>query len=264
VTPAPGRSAVRHVLFDADGVEQDAAAWWEALVPRPGDERARAFPRGCGPTSGPRSPARRLPERGRRAAGGVRPGGADAVPRAGVGGITVDRGSRMLVDALRAAGYGVHLGTNQDPCGAAHMRGALRYDALFDVSCHSCDLGVAKPGPAFFTEAARRIGARPGAVLFVDDRLGNIEAARLTGLRAEQWNPPRDTTGCAPCSPDTESCERVRDRDGPPGAAPVAGQRSGRWCGGSLRASPATPSASSSPAASTPSSRLPPVGAGTP
>jgi FMN phosphatase YigB (HAD superfamily) len=27
------------------------------------------------------------------------------------------------------------------------------YDALFDVSCYSCDLGVAKPDPGFFAAA---------------------------------------------------------------------------------------------------------------
>jgi putative hydrolase of the HAD superfamily len=92
-----------------------------------------------------------------------------------------------VVRALRASGYGVHLGTNQGRNRAAHMREALGYDALFDVSCYSCELGAAKPDLAFFTEAARLIGAEPAAILFIDDTARNVTAARKAGLAAEQW-----------------------------------------------------------------------------
>lgn len=92
-----------------------------------------------------------------------------------------------LVRAVRAAGYGVHLGTNQEQNRAAHMRAAFGYDDLFDVSCYSCDLGAAKPDPTFFVEAARRIGAEPAEILFVDDNANNVIGARDAGLAAEQW-----------------------------------------------------------------------------
>jgi putative hydrolase of the HAD superfamily len=95
--------------------------------------------------------------------------------------------SLAVVRALRQGGYGVHLGTNQERYRAAHMREVLGYDALFDVSCYSCELGAAKPDLAFFTEAARRIGAEPPAILFIDDNAGNVAAAREAGLSAEQW-----------------------------------------------------------------------------
>jgi len=95
--------------------------------------------------------------------------------------------SLAVVRALRQGGYGVHLGTNQERYRAAHMREVLGYDGLFDVSCYSCELGAAKPDLAFFTEAARRIGAEPSAILFIDDNAGNVAAARQAGLDAEQW-----------------------------------------------------------------------------
>ena len=85
---------------------------------------------------------------------------------------------------MRANGYGVHLGTNQERHPAAHMRSALGYNALFDVCCYSCDLGVAKPDPAFFAAAARRIAARPDRILFIDDGARNVEGARAAGLAA--------------------------------------------------------------------------------
>ncbi|GAB3833458.1 hypothetical protein [Kribbella italica] len=48
--------------------------------------------------------------------------------------------------------YGVHLATNQECYRGAHMRTVLGYDDLFDVSCYSYDLGVAKPDPEFFAK----------------------------------------------------------------------------------------------------------------
>jgi putative hydrolase of the HAD superfamily len=96
--------------------------------------------------------------------------------------------SLAMVRALRASGYGVHLATNQERNRAAYMRSALGYDAEFDVCCYSCDLGVAKPDPAFFAEAARRVGVAPAGILFIDDSARNVDGARTAGLAAEQWS----------------------------------------------------------------------------
>jgi putative hydrolase of the HAD superfamily len=68
------------------------------------------------------------------------------------------------------------------------MRTVLGYDDLFDVSCYSYDLGVAKPDPAFFTRAAERIGADASSILFIDDTSRNVTGARTAGLPAEQWD----------------------------------------------------------------------------
>ena len=92
-----------------------------------------------------------------------------------------------LVSGLRAAGYGVHLGTNQVRERAAHMRSVLGYDDVFDMSLYSCDLGVAKPDPAFFEKAATRIGADPATILFIDDHSPNVDGARTGGLPAVHW-----------------------------------------------------------------------------
>lgn len=102
--------------------------------------------------------------------------------------IVVIEESIAIVRALKRNGYGVHLGTNQESYRGGHMRTALGYDDLFDVSCYSHDLGVAKPDPKFFTEAARRIGADIETILFIDDNARNIDAARTAGMLAEQWD----------------------------------------------------------------------------
>lgn len=171
---------VRHVLFDADGVLQDIpGGWYAAMEPYLGD-RAREFlhrtwkdelPMLAGQGDYMPVLAATLAEYGV-------PVPAAAVYRDVWQRIEPDPESIELVRALRASGYRTHLGTNQEQHRAAHMREALGYEALFDVICYSCDLGVAKPDPAFFTEAARRIGAEPPAILLIDDSARNVAGAR--------------------------------------------------------------------------------------
>ena len=55
---------------------------------------------------------------------------------------------------------------------------------LFDPICYSHEIGVEKPDDRAFEVALARMGAAPGEVLFIDNVLRNIEAARRLGLRA--------------------------------------------------------------------------------
>lgn len=182
-------SMIRHVLFDADGVLQRSAGGMEAAAePYLGEHTAEFL--------------RRVWDDELLALDGR----ADLLPMIAAAladfGVTAPvaeihraiwlriepvEESLALVRTLRRNGYGVHLGTNQARDRAAHMREVLGYDALFDVSCYSCELGACKPSGAFFTEAARRIGADPAAILFIDDAHDNVAAARDAGLAAERW-----------------------------------------------------------------------------
>jgi putative hydrolase of the HAD superfamily len=184
---APPR--IRHLLFDADGVIQSVPGGWYTAMERYVGQRAQEFLRGAWRQELPLLAgqgddlpllAAWLAEFGVSAP--VEEAYRDVWQR-----IEPDGESLGLVRALRANGYGVHLGTSQERNRAAHMRNALGYDALFDVCCYSCDLGVAKPDPAFFAAAARRIAARPASILFIDDSAGNVGGARAAGLAAEQW-----------------------------------------------------------------------------
>ena len=76
------------------------------------------------------------------------------------------------------------LATNQHPERAAYMRESLGYDEVFDDLFYSCELGVAKPDPAYFAEAARRLGTEPGRTLLLDDNADNVAGAKA-GLVAE-------------------------------------------------------------------------------
>jgi putative hydrolase of the HAD superfamily len=184
-----GARAIRHVMFDADGVLQHLPGGWIAAAEPFFGGRALEFLQ--------RSYAAELPTlagQGDHLAilTATLADFAVTVPVADVyRGIWLSvepvPTSLAVVRALRQGGYGVHLGTNQERYRAAHMREVLGYDGLFDVSCYSWELGAAKPDLAFFTEAARRIGAEPEAILFIDDNAENVAAARAAGLSAEQW-----------------------------------------------------------------------------
>jgi FMN phosphatase YigB (HAD superfamily) len=183
-------SPIRHVLFDADGVLQDIpGGWYAAMEPYLGD-RAREFlhqtwrdelPMLAGQGDYLPLLAATLSEYGVRTP--VEVVFQDVWHR-----LVRSEESFAIVEELRRNGYGVHLGTNQERHRGGHMRKTLGYDGLFDVSCYSYDLGVAKPDPAFFTEAARRIAAEPTAILFIDDNAANVEGARSAGFAAEQWD----------------------------------------------------------------------------
>ncbi len=182
-------SPIRHLLFDADGVLQDVPGGYEAAAEPYLGERAMEFLRRVWDDELPAlaGQAELLPlvEVALADFGVIAP--LEEVFRAIWLRIEPDEESLALVRSLRRNGYGVHLGTNQDRNRAAHMREALGYDAVFDVSCYSWELGARKPDLAFFAKAARRIGADPEAILFIDDSARNVAAARDAGLAAEQW-----------------------------------------------------------------------------
>ena len=181
---------IRHVLLDADGVLQSVPGGWVAAVESFVGDGALEF---LEQTWSDELPALRgegdfLVEFTRA----VERRGLDVDPRAFYeavwNAIEVAPQSVDLVHRLRAAGYGVHLGTNQEQHRAAYMRSVLGYDALFDVSCYSCDLGAVKPERAYFERALDRIGVPADQVLLIDDHTPNVEGARAAGLAAEHWD----------------------------------------------------------------------------
>ena len=93
----------------------------------------------------------------------------------------------VLQGVRELAGRGVirALTTNQNPPRAAWMRANLPYDELFDAQFYSCEIGLAKPDPAYFRHVLETLGVHAEDALFLDDTLGNVESAARLGLRAE-------------------------------------------------------------------------------
>lgn len=181
---------IRHVLFDADGVLQFIPGGLQAgLEPLMGS-RALSFAEEpwhsetaflVGAADYPSRLADALSRVGSAAS-------ADEAYRAMWERIEPVEEVIGLVHSLRSAGYGVHLATNQERRRAHFMRTALAYDLLFDTSHYSCDLGVAKPNPAFFEAVATRIGADPKELFFIDDNPANVDSASCSGLRTGRWH----------------------------------------------------------------------------
>lgn len=180
---------VRHLLLDADGVLQRIAGGWRTTLERIfGDDVAQVMPdleaaEGpalCGDAEFGQALARLLDERGVTAP-------AEQVYAELWLAVETDDDVLGLARDLRRGGLGVHVASNQHARRAAYMERELGYAGLFEHRFYSCDLGVAKPDPAYFETVLARLGAPADDVLFVDDNATNVAAARAVGLRAEQW-----------------------------------------------------------------------------
>ncbi len=89
------------------------------------------------------------------------------------------------VRALRGRRLVLALTTNQNPPRAAWMRENLPYDEVFDAHFYSCEVGAAKPDPAYFSHVLQTLGVAPEEALFLDDTAVNVESAAALGIRAE-------------------------------------------------------------------------------
>ncbi len=93
-----------------------------------------------------------------------------------------------LIGSLRAAGIGCHLATNQQAYRRAIMQDERGYGAWFDQTFYSCDLGLAKPDPAYFRAILAALQVSASEVLFIDDNEANVAGALGVGLRAEVYD----------------------------------------------------------------------------
>lgn len=119
-------------------------------------------------------------------------------------GLTADREALLAtwrdIEAVAAAREHVarlrrrvpcYLASNQDSYRAQVMREHLGYDDLLDGCFFSCDLGAAKPDPAYFAAVVAALALAPEEILFIDDVEVNVVAARAAGLQAEVWHHDR-------------------------------------------------------------------------
>ncbi len=98
--------------------------------------------------------------------------------------IEVHQDVMQTVQAVRRSGIRCHIGSNQQALRAKHMSEGLNYRSLFDTEFYSCFVGAAKPQARFFEKVVAQLGCDASAVLFLDDRVENVEAAKQAGLNA--------------------------------------------------------------------------------
>lgn len=101
--------------------------------------------------------------------------------------IEVDDAVVAVIQELRATGVRCYLATNQQNMRAAYMRKTLDYDDVFDGQYYSCEIGVAKPDPAYFQYILDDLSVPAAQALFIDDNQPNVDSARDVGLAAEWY-----------------------------------------------------------------------------
>ena len=80
--------------------------------------------------------------------------------------------------------------SNTDDLHWRHFRDNLGIAELFDVRWYSFEQRLAKPHVEAFARASEMLGALPGEVLFIDDKLVNVQGARAHGMHAIQFSNP--------------------------------------------------------------------------
>jgi putative hydrolase of the HAD superfamily len=104
----------------------------------------------------------------------------------------IDRGLLAQADSWRKrTGGRVFAATNQEHHRASWLRDQAGLGAHFDEIVYSAALGVCKPDRVFYTNAQARMGvAVAQSILFVDDRVENVDGARMCGWRAMLYRGP--------------------------------------------------------------------------
>ncbi len=99
------------------------------------------------------------------------------------------------LDILRkqkAAGKTLVLLSNTDILRFGHIRQRYPEILIFDDYVLSYELGMVKPEPRIYLEAARRAGCPPEECVFIDDIPENVEAARKLGMAGIVYRPETD------------------------------------------------------------------------
>jgi putative hydrolase of the HAD superfamily len=91
---------------------------------------------------------------------------------------------------LQAAGFKTAVLSNMGEDLLAHMRQNFRWLDSFDHRTWSCELDLVKPEAAIYTHTLQALGAHPEEALFLDDKVENIEGARLVGIHALLFTNP--------------------------------------------------------------------------
>lgn len=88
--------------------------------------------------------------------------------------------------------YPLYLLSNNNPIGMPNCLELMEkagIGGLYQDMFISSEMRMLKPSPEFYREAVRRIGLPPEEILFIDDSLKNVEAARALGIDA-RWLEP--------------------------------------------------------------------------
>ena len=99
-------------------------------------------------------------------------------------------GSIALLEELAARGVALYALSNWAAETFERTHRHFPFLSLFDGLVISGRIGLAKPDPRIFRHLLERHDLRAEEVVFVDDKLHNVEAARAVGMDAELFEGP--------------------------------------------------------------------------
>jgi putative hydrolase of the HAD superfamily len=103
--------------------------------------------------------------------------------------LNLEPGTVSLIEDLAAAGHRLALLSNA-PAEVAQVVAALPVAARFEHCVFSCYLRAVKPEPDCYQAVLTVLGAGPGEVVFLDDRVQNVTGAEELGIRGVQFTGP--------------------------------------------------------------------------
>lgn len=94
---------------------------------------------------------------------------------------------------LRQRGFRTYIFSNTNDLAVEHIRREFPFFSNFDGYIYSYEVGVMKPHSGIY-EAMERLCGRHGAdLIYLDDRLENVEAGQRRGWRSIHHQTPRQT-----------------------------------------------------------------------
>jgi glucose-1-phosphatase len=94
-------------------------------------------------------------------------------------------GTKALIDSILPQ-YTLAILSNTNELHWPRLMGEMALEGCFDHYFASFNIGLAKPDPDAFRHVINALACEPCQILFLDDSLTNVDAARLVGMKAEQ------------------------------------------------------------------------------
>jgi FMN phosphatase YigB (HAD superfamily) len=82
---------------------------------------------------------------------------------------------------LRVTGLATYIFSNTNELAVAHIRRTFPFFSNFDGYIYSFEEGAMKPSAAIYEAVERKAGCSGNAILYIDDRLENVDTGRQRG-----------------------------------------------------------------------------------